>query len=153
MKPKDPVSNENVVGPVYKIRCEECETTYVGETERFLKSRFNKRRRPSSTTSHVAKHTHLEQPEHSVELKNTESLTTESSWFERGVKEAIYIRALNPSLNRDGRRCNLPPAWENIIKKSEGRQAEEGVALLPSSRTTPPTISAGQQTDEADRNQ
>ena len=33
------------------------------------------------------------------------------------MKEAIYIRALNPSLNRDGGRYNLPPVWDNIIKK------------------------------------
>ena len=90
---------------------------YVGETERSLKSRFNEHRRPSSTTSEVSKHIHLEQPEHSVELANSEILTTESRWFERGVKEAIYIRALNPSLNRDGGRYNLPPIWDNIIKK------------------------------------
>ena len=52
-----------------------------------------------------------------MELENTEILTTESRWFERGVKEAICIRALNPSLNRDGGRYNLPPVWDNIIKK------------------------------------
>ena len=51
VKPKDPVSKENVVGPVYKIKCEECEVTYVGEMERSLKSRFNEHWRPSSTTS------------------------------------------------------------------------------------------------------
>ena len=56
VKPKDPVDKENVVGPVYKIKCEECEARYVGETERSLKSRFNEHRRPSSTTSEVAKH-------------------------------------------------------------------------------------------------
>ena len=117
VKPKDPVSKENVVGPVYKIQCEKCEAMYVGETERSLKSRFNEHRRRSSTTSEVAKHIHVEQPEHSVELDNTDILTTESRWFERGVKEAIYIRALNPSLNRDGGRYNLPPVWDNIIKK------------------------------------
>ena len=39
VKPKDPVSTENVVEPVCKM-CEECETSYVGETERSLKSRF-----------------------------------------------------------------------------------------------------------------
>ena len=33
VKPKDPVSKENVVGPVYKIKCEECNAVYVGETE------------------------------------------------------------------------------------------------------------------------
>ena len=35
--------------------------------------------------------------------------TTEPRWFERGVKEAIYIRALNPSLNKDGGRYDLKP--------------------------------------------
>ena len=117
VKPKDPVSKANVVEPVYKIKSEECEATYIGKTERSLKSRFNEHRRPSSTTSEVSKHIHIEYPEHSVELENTKILTTESRWFERGVKEAIYIRALNPSLNRDGGRYNLPPVWDNIIKK------------------------------------
>ena len=29
--PKDPVNKENVVGPVYKIKCEKCEATYIGK--------------------------------------------------------------------------------------------------------------------------
>ena len=52
-----------------------------------------------------------------MELENTKILITEPRWFERGVKEAIFIRALNPSLNRDGGRYNLPPVCNNIIKK------------------------------------
>ena len=59
----------------------------------------------------------MEQLAHTVELDNTEILETESRWFERGVKEAIFIRALNPSLNRDGGRYYLPPVWDNIINK------------------------------------
>ena len=90
---------------------------YVGETERPLKARFSEHRRPSSTTSEVSEHIHVDHPQHSVELENTEVLTTEPRWFERGVKEAIYIRALNPSLNKDGERYNLLPVWDNIIKK------------------------------------
>ena len=93
------------------------DATYVGKTERLLKARFSEHRRPSSTTSEVEKHIHTDQPEHTVELDNTEILTTEPRWFERGVKEAIYIRALNPSLNRNGGRYNLPPVWDNIIQK------------------------------------
>ena len=57
---------------MYKIKCEECEATYVGETERSLKARFSEHRRPSSTTSEVAKHIHSNQPEHTVKLDNTE---------------------------------------------------------------------------------
>ena len=41
VEPKDIVDKENAVEPVYKIKCEECEATYVGETERSLKARFS----------------------------------------------------------------------------------------------------------------
>ena len=54
----------------------------------------------------IAKHIHIDHPQHSVELENTEVLTTEPRWIERGVKETIYIRALNPSLNRGWVRYN-----------------------------------------------
>ena len=58
--PKDPVGKDKVVGPVYKISCDEYEATYVGETERSLKARFGEHRRPSSTTSEVLKHIHTD---------------------------------------------------------------------------------------------
>ena len=140
-QPKDPIDKENVVGPVYKIKCEECEATYIGETERSLKARFGEHRRPSSTTAEVAKHIHTDQPEHTVELDNTEILTTEPRWFEQGVKEVIYIRALNLSLSRDGGRYNLPPVWDNITKKRmKAERPRRGGASSPPSRTTSPNI-------------
>ena len=55
-----------------------------------------------------------------TELENTEILTTESRWFERDMKEAIYIRALNPSLNKDGGRYNLPPVQYGTISLRRG---------------------------------
>ena len=67
--PKDPVEKDKVVGPGYKISCEECEATYVGETERSLKARFGEHRRQSSTTSEVflKTHTHRQpRPHHHV---------------------------------------------------------------------------------------
>ena len=115
--PKDPVGKDKVVGPVYKISCEECEATYVGETECPLKARFGEHRRPSSTTSEVSKHIHTDNLNHNITLANTKILSVEHKWFERGVKEAIHIQALNPSLNRDGERYNLPPIWNNIFKE------------------------------------
>ena len=39
---------------------------------------------------------HVEHPQHSVELENTEIVTTEPRWFEGGVKEAIIILYQNP---------------------------------------------------------
>ena len=90
---------------------------YVGEIERSLKSRFKEHRRPSSTTSEVTKHIYVNQFHHSMKLNNTKLLTSESRWFEPEVKEAIYIRALIPSLNRDGGRYSLSPVCYNIKKR------------------------------------
>ena len=54
----------------------------------------------------------------------------EPKWFERRVKEAIYIRALYPSLNRDGGRYNLPSVYNNMITR-------HGNTKAPGPRTTP----------------
>ena len=69
--PKDPVGKDNVVGPVYKISCEECEATYVAEIERSVRARSGAHRRPSSTTSEVSKHIHTDNPNHNIMLENT----------------------------------------------------------------------------------
>ena len=116
-RPKDPIDKEKVVGPVYMIPCDSCDAKYVGETERSLKARFSEHRRPSSATSEVSKHIHQDNPDDGVAMDKTEILAVEPKWFERGVKEAIYIRATQPSLNRDGGRYNLSPVWTNILKK------------------------------------
>ena len=74
-------------------------------------------RRLSSTTLEDSKHIHTDSPNHTIMLENTKILSMEHKLFERGVKEAIYIRALKPSLNRDCRWHNLSPVWNNIIKE------------------------------------
>ena len=94
----------------------------------------------------------MDQPEHkhTVELDNTEIRTTEPRWFERGVKEASFIRALNPSFNRDGGRYNLPPVWDNIIKKRVKTERPKGVGGARHHRHAQhPLTSPGRQTDEA----
>ena len=64
---------------------------HVGETERSLKARFGEHRRPSSTMSEVSNQILTDNPNHNIMLENTMILLVEHKWFERGVKEAIYI--------------------------------------------------------------
>ena len=94
--PKDPVGKDKVVGPVYKISCEECDATYVGEMERSLKARFGEHRRPSSTTSEVSKHIRTDNPNHNITLENTKILSVEHKWFERGL-EGSYLHQSHES--------------------------------------------------------
>ncbi|KAI8514624.1 serine-type endopeptidase inhibitor [Branchiostoma belcheri] len=68
----------------YRLKCEEpnCNNTYIGETTIFHHLQHNQG--------------------HSFKLESTGILDRETRWWERGVKEAIYERMYNPTLNREG---------------------------------------------------
>jgi hypothetical protein len=109
--PKDKPDKKDICGLIYHIKCdghpkEQCSMDYIGETERNLKARFMEHRRPSSTSSEVSRHIHDCKPDHTITMENVRILDREPSWFERGVREAIYIRALRPALNKDGAATN-----------------------------------------------
>ena len=59
-----------------RSECEECEAVYVGETKRSLRARFTEQHQISSATSEVVKHIHVDHPQNSLELENTETLMT-----------------------------------------------------------------------------
>ncbi|XP_078599380.1 uncharacterized protein LOC144874745 [Branchiostoma floridae x Branchiostoma japonicum] len=119
--PKDKTPKEQKCGVICHIKCQgqnirgPCTETYIGETERSLKTRFLEHKRKSSKTSEVSQHIHIESPGHSVSLDKVEILDTEPDFFARGIKEAIYIRALQPSLNRDGGRHRLPATYNPLL--------------------------------------
>lgn len=124
VSPKDKTEKANIAGPIYYIPCQgktlkgRCSESYIGETERSLKTRFLEHRRPSSTSSEVSQHIHIESPGHHVDLEEVKILDREPRYFERGVKEAIYIRANQPSLNRDGGRYKLPRVYDSVLGSS-----------------------------------
>ena len=66
--------------------------------------------------SEVSQHVHVDRQEHGVSLDKVKILTVENRKFERGVKEAIYIRVAKPSLNKDGWRYLLPSVWTNLLR-------------------------------------
>ncbi len=117
VRPKNKLKRERVIGPEYQISCKKCQATYTGETERSLKQRFLEHRRPSSVTSEVSHHVHLDHPDHSISMDDTNILEVESKWFEHGVKESIHIRVTHQSRNKDGGRYNLPSVWTNILNE------------------------------------
>ena len=116
--PKDKSEKGDTTGPVYYIPCagsdHPCSEFYIGETDRSLWTRFLEHKRPSSATkSEVAQHLFTER--HQVDFKDTKVLDREPRWFERGVREAIYIRAQEPTLNRNQGRYLLPTVWNRIV--------------------------------------
>ena len=59
-------------------------------------------RRSNSSDPTSAVYSHLKEKTHSFEDNNVKILDREDRWFERGVKEAIYVKIEKPSLNRRG---------------------------------------------------
>ncbi|KAI8496080.1 hypothetical protein Bbelb_259220 [Branchiostoma belcheri] len=125
--PKDKTPKEEKCGVIYHISCQgntnggPCRETYIGETERSLKTRFLEHRRPGSVASEVSQHIHIESPGHTVDLEGVRILDTEQDYFKRDIKEAIYIRALQPSLNRDGGRYRLQTTFDPLLTSHVGK--------------------------------
>ena len=74
---------------------DKCKEFYiVVETECSSKIRFLEHKRPSSTSSEVSNHCHTisPRPGHHVDLDEAKKLDRKPRWFERDVKEAIYVK-------------------------------------------------------------
>ncbi|KAI8490651.1 hypothetical protein Bbelb_314440 [Branchiostoma belcheri] len=79
-----------------------------------IKVRYKEHCRPSANGYSSAIFHHLQHNQgHSFKLESTDVLDRETRWWERGVKEAIYERMYNPTLNREGGlRVDLSGTWD-----------------------------------------
>ena len=119
--PKDKSLKGDITGSVYHIPCcgkknTECSDFYIGETDRDFWTRFSEHKRKCMVKkSEVAEHIHLKARGHQLDFEKTRILDRDSRWFQRGIREAIYIRAQKPTLNRNAGRYTLPVVWDQII--------------------------------------
>ena len=99
----------------------------MGETKQALKSRLNQHRRPSSNKAqNSAVYLHTKETGHSFDITDATILDKEEQWHRRGIKEAIWERVEEPSLNKKGGlRYNLPHAWDRAIKLIPSRLSHD----------------------------
>ena len=116
--PKDRTPRHKLENVVYAVQCsEECTDLYIGKTKQPLHKRMAQHRRASSSGQDSAVHLHLEDKGHSFEDGNVHILAREDRWFERGVKEAIFVNLEKPSLNRGGGlRHNLSSTYNAVLR-------------------------------------
>ena len=103
--PKHKDHPQDKCGVVYRLTCQECEASYIGETERALKQRLKEHQKDSSPVGH-----HMGYNKHKVDSQNIRIVDRDSRWFQGSVREAIQIRSRSPTFNRDRDRHNLPPS-------------------------------------------
>ena len=124
VKPKDKLPPEDKTGVVYVGSCASangipCGGHYIGETGRTLKARIDEHfstalRCPGQCKSSVMQH--AREFSHHFRKSDFKIIDSEENNFRRGVKESIYIRALNPSINEHPGRHLLPPNYDHLIK-------------------------------------
>ena len=108
---KDKTDQSKRCGVIYHIQCSDCDQNYIGETERPL----HRRLKEHQTRSQSAIKEHCLLSGHNSSTNLTTVLDSESSSYKRKVKEAIQIKRLKPSLNRDTG-VDLPPVYDILLQ-------------------------------------
>ena len=117
-------------GVFYHYKCShmECPEQYIGESVRTFGDRFREHPRAPSPI-------HLHRPQEQVDMEYF-TITDRKAWgATRTIKEAIYIRVNDCSLNINLGKYNLVHLWEEVLKDT--LHYNSGYTLAPS---FPPTM-------------
>ena len=100
-------------GAVYKIKCCDCQATYIGETGRNLNTRLTEHRRATRNgdiNNNIAEH-HL-QTNHRIDWDSATCVTYNTNYFQRIVLESWFTNLEQTLINR----ClQLPAPYKRLI--------------------------------------
>ena len=97
---------------IYWYRCgrTECDDEYVRELARTFEERFKEHLKAPSQI-----YEHGNTTGHKTTVENFNILGTEGHGISRTIKEAIYIRVNNSTLNGNVGKYNLPHIWDKVL--------------------------------------
>ena len=91
----------------------ECDEEYIGESARTIGERF---REHLKAPSPIFDHSNI--TGHATTLENFSIVGREDQSLNRLIKESMYIRVNNPSLNRNIGKYHLPHIWDEVLLNS-----------------------------------
>ena len=173
LKPKDKLDKTDKNGVIYHIPCAginntPCPGTYVGETERTAFARFKEHTATSTNAQGKFKSAmlqHAKDEGHHFRRDDVTILDHEENWIRRGIKEAIFIKTLNPTINLDPGRHTLSTHFDSIINNSiktppapapHNPEQEEKISTIPRRQGRPkkmPTTTNNPNTQPIQTNQ
>ena len=117
MKPKDQDPKDNKSRLIYSYKCQDltCGEKYIGKTSRVLGDRHKAHLKGPSPI-----HAHIQHTGHSSTADNFNIIGREERDLARSIKEAIYIRVNNPSLNRNVGKYHLSHLWDRVLFNTPG---------------------------------
>ena len=115
VNPKDKDHKSKQTGVIYQYQCPhiQCSSSYIGESGRALGERVKEHLKvPSPIHQHSATTGHPLDPEHfNIIHKEVHSQS-------RTIKEAMFIRAQDPPLNRNIGKYQLSHIWDQLLQSS-----------------------------------
>ena len=104
MKPTDRDPKDSKSGLIYSYQCPQldCDEEYIGETGRTLGERRKEHLKQPSPI-----HGHSQATGHPIDNNNFNIIGREDQGQARTIKESIYIRVNNPTLNQNIGKYNL----------------------------------------------
>ena len=109
---KDSSNRDEEPGVVYRLTCNDCDQTYIGETGRTAITRAKEHasyvRNGRFDMSAAADHAIIHQ--HSLSFKTVQIVDHEPRAARRRVKEALHIRTEKNPMNKD-KGLELDPIW------------------------------------------
>ena len=88
----------------------ECDEEYIGETGRTFREMFKEHLKAPSPI-----HDHSNTTDHTTTLNNFSIVGREEQNLFRLIKESLFIRVNNPSLNRNIGKNHLPHIWDEVL--------------------------------------
>ena len=112
VRPKDQYPKEKKSRAIYYYQCAEtdCDEEYIGETSRTLGERYKEHLKEPSPIQ-----VHSNQTGHQTTTDNFSIIGREGKGLARSIKESIFIRGNNPSLNRSIGKFNLHRIWDRVL--------------------------------------
>ena len=112
MTPKDKDHISKNSGIIYRFKCNrvECDDEYIGESSRTFGERFKECFKAPPPI-----YDHYNITGHETSIENFSIVGREDQNLIRAIKEAIYIRVNNPSLNRNIGKYYLPHIWDEVL--------------------------------------
>ena len=114
-KDKDPMVNQS--GTIYWYQCGDlgCDDEYIGETFRIFGERYKEHLKAPSPIHHQSNQTG-----HPTSHNNFQIIGREGHNLARNIKESIFIRVNNPTLNNNASKFNLPHIWDRVLLNTQG---------------------------------
>ena len=108
---------------MYEIICSPYivfQEAYIGETSQPLQHSLRQHCRSSYNRNDSEVSTYMTWSEHQIDVSNVTIMNRENNWFERGVKEAVWVRTESRSLDSNGStRITLSHSWDRSIDTTQ----------------------------------